>query len=68
MVSSQGSLLGTGIKPQVGHVQRGKFVTVAIEDSQFRILHDKIQLPAHPRTVIKGVVRRSPSGHVNYEI
>jgi len=43
-------------------------VTVVIEDSQFRILHDGIQLAAHPRTVIKQVTRRGASGHINYKV
>ena len=30
-------------------------VTVVIEDSQFRVLHDGTQLAAHPRTVVKEV-------------
>jgi hypothetical protein len=57
-----------GTKIHLGHAHRGKVVTVIIEDSQFRILHDGNQLSAHPRTVIKEVTRRSASGHANYEI
>jgi hypothetical protein len=68
VVSSQGLLMVAGGKLQAGHAHRGKVVTVAIEDTQFRILHDGTQLSAHPRTVIKEVTRRSASGHVNYEI
>jgi hypothetical protein len=41
-------------------------ITVVIEDSQFRILHDGTQLAACPRTVIKEVTRRSTSGHPGY--
>jgi hypothetical protein len=33
-----------------------------------RILHDGIQLAAHPRTVVKEVTRRSASGHINYKV
>ena len=68
VVSSQGSLMAAGVKIHLGHVHRGKAVTVIIEDSQFRILHDGTQLATHPRTVIKEVTRRSASGHPNYEI
>jgi hypothetical protein len=32
---------------------RGKVVTVAIDDNQFRILHDGTQLSAHSTTFIK---------------
>jgi hypothetical protein len=43
-------------------------VTVVIEDSQFRILHEETKLAACPRTVIKEVTRRSASGHIDYNI
>lgn len=68
VVSSQGLLMVAGAKLQVGHVHRGKVVTVAIDDNQFRILHDGTQLSAHPRLVNKEVTRRSASGHATYEI
>jgi hypothetical protein len=67
VVSSQGSLMIAGVKIHLGHVHRGKVVTVAIDDNQFRILHDGIQLATHPRLVIKEVTRRSASGHASYE-
>ena len=51
-----------GVKLQVGHAHRGKVVTVMIDDTQFRIIHDGTQLSAHSRTVIKEVTRRSASG------
>jgi hypothetical protein len=57
-----------GAKLQVGHAHCGKVVTVAIDDNQFRILHDGTQLSAHPRTFIKEVTRRSASGHATYQI
>jgi hypothetical protein len=41
---------------------------VAIDDNQFLILHDEIQLSARPRTFVKEVTRRSASGHATYEI
>jgi len=66
VVSSQGGLMVAGVKIHLGHVHRGKVVTVVIEDSQFRILHDGTQLAACPRTVIKEVTRRSASGHPGY--
>ena len=56
-----------GVKIHLGHVHRGKVVSIIIEDSQFKILHDGTQL-ATSRTVIKGVTRRSASGHPTYEI
>jgi hypothetical protein len=62
VVSSQGGMMVAGVKIHLGHVHRGKVVTVVIEDSQFRILHEGIQLAAHPRTLIKEVTRRSASG------
>jgi hypothetical protein len=68
VVASQGALMVAGVKIHLGHVHRGKIVTVVIEDSQFRILHDGTQLATHPRTVIKEVTRRSASGHINYKI
>ena len=68
VVSSQGPLIVAGVKIHLGHIHRGKVVTVATEDSQFRILHEGTQLATHPRTVIKEVTRRSASGHINYEI
>jgi transposase InsO family protein len=68
VVSSQGGMMVAGVKIHLGHVHRGKIVTVVIEDSQFRILHEGIQLAAHPRTVIKEVTRRSASGHIDYNI
>jgi hypothetical protein len=43
-----------------------RVVTVVIEDSQFKILHEGAQLATHPRTVIKEVTRRSASGHPGY--
>lgn len=67
VVSSQGSLMVAGVKLQVGHAHRGKVVTVAIDDTQFRITHDGTQLSAHPRTLIKEVTRRSASGHPGYQ-
>jgi Integrase core domain len=66
VVSSQGALMVAGTKIHLGHVHRGKIVTIVIEDSQFRILHDGTQLATHPRTVIKEVTRRSASGHIAY--
>jgi hypothetical protein len=56
-----------GVKIHLGHVHRGKVVTVVIEDSQFRILHDGTRLAACPRTVIREVARRSASGHPGYQ-
>ena len=67
VVSSQGAMMVAGVKIHLGHVHRGKVVTVVIEGSQFRILHEGTQLAAHPRTVIKEVTRRSASGHVTYQ-
>ena len=46
----------------------GKVVIVAIDDIQFRVLHDGTQLSAHPRTFIKEVTRGSASGHPTYQI
>jgi hypothetical protein len=57
-----------GVRFQVGHAHRGKVVTVAIDDSQFRILHAGTQRSVDPRTIIKEVSRRSASGHANYQI
>jgi transposase InsO family protein len=68
VVSSQGALMVAGVKIHLGHVHRGKVVTVVIEDSQFTILHDGTQLATHPRTIIKEVTRRSASGHIDYKI
>jgi hypothetical protein len=62
VVSSQGALMVAGVKIHLGHIHRGKIVTVIIEETQFRILHDGTQLSTHPRTVIKEVTRRSASG------
>jgi hypothetical protein len=45
------------VRLQVGHAHRGKVVTVAIDDSQFRILHAGTQLSAHPEPSS----RRSPA-------
>ncbi len=47
-VSSQGGLMAAGIKIHLGHIHRGKVVTVVIKDSQFRIRHDGTRLAAHP--------------------
>jgi hypothetical protein len=66
VVSSQGGLMVAGVKIYLGHVHRGKVVTVVIEDNQFRILHDGTLLATCPRTVIKEVTRRSASGHPGY--
>jgi hypothetical protein len=68
VVSSQGGMMVAGTKIHLGHVNRGKVVTVVIEDSQFRILHDGIQLAAYPRTIVKELTRRSASGHISYKI
>jgi hypothetical protein len=68
VVSRRALLLVAAVKLQVGHPHRGKVVTVAIDDSQFRILHAGTQLSAHPRTIIKEVARHSASGHANYQI
>lgn len=68
VVSSQGGLMVAGVKIHLGHVHRGRVVTVVIEDSQLKILHEGMQMSTHPRTVIKEVNRRSASGHTNYEI
>ena len=68
VVSSQGLLMVARAKLQVGHAHRGKVVIVAIDDNQFRVLHDRTQLSAHPRTFIKEVTRRSASGHPAYQI
>ena len=67
VVSSQGGLMVAGTKIHLGHAHRGKVVTVVIEDSQFRILHEGTQLAVCARTVIKEVTRRSASGHINYK-
>ena len=56
-----------GVKIHLGHFHRGKVVTVIIEDSRFRILHDGTQLSTHPRTVIKEVTRRSARGPPAYQ-
>ena len=56
------------VQAQAGHAHRGKVVTVAIDDSQFRILHAGTQLSAHPGTIIKEVIHRCTSGHSNYQI
>lgn len=37
VVSSQGGMMVAGMKIHLGHVHRGKVVTVVVEDSQFRI-------------------------------
>jgi hypothetical protein len=42
-----------GVKIHLGHVHRVKVVTVVIEDSQFRTLHDGTQLASGPRSVIR---------------
>jgi hypothetical protein len=68
VVSSQGGMMVAGVKIHLGHAHRGKVVTVVIEDSQFRILHEGTQLAAHPRTVINEVTRRSASGHIDYKV
>ena len=57
-----------GMKIHLGHAHRGKVVTVVTEDSQFRILHEGIQLATCPRTIIKEVTRRCASGHIDYNI
>jgi hypothetical protein len=57
-----------GTKFQMRHVHRGKVVTVALEDTQFRILHQGQELATHPRTTIKEVTRTRASGHIDYEI
>ena len=67
MVSSQGSMMAAGVKTHLGHAHRGKLVSVIIEDSQFRILHEEAQVAACPRTVIKEVTCRSASGHPGYK-
>jgi len=61
-------LMVAGVRLQAGHAHRGKVVTVAIDDSQFRILHAGTQLSAHPGTIIKEVIHRCTSGHSNYQI
>jgi hypothetical protein len=66
VVSGQGGLMVAGVKIHLGHAHRGKVVTVIIEDSQFRILHEGTRLATHPRTTIKEVTRRSASGHPRY--
>jgi hypothetical protein len=68
VVSSSGSVMVAGTKFHIGHAHRGKVVTVALEDTQFRILHQGQELATHPRTTIKEVNRTRASGHINYEI
>jgi transposase InsO family protein len=68
VVSSSGSLMVAGTKFHIGHVHRGKVVTVTLEDTQFRILHQGQELATHPRTRIKEVTRTRASGHIDYEI
>jgi hypothetical protein len=57
-----------GCKFQVGQVHRGKVVTVALEDTQFRVLFEDEELSVHPRTVIKEVNPLRASGHIDYRI
>ena len=68
VVSGSGSLMVAGAKFHIGHSHRGKVVTVALEDTQFRILHQGQELATHPRTMIKEVNRTRASGHIDYEI
>ncbi|MGH3387728.1 MAG: hypothetical protein ACRDOO_02480 [Actinomadura sp.] len=68
VVSSSGSLMVAGTKPHIGHTHRGKIVTIVLEDTQFRILHQGQELATHPRTMITEVNRTRASGHINYEI
>ncbi len=57
-----------GARLHIGLAHRGKVIAIIIEDSQFRVLHEGVQLSAQPGTVIKEVHRRSASGHANDEI
>ncbi|MGI5486730.1 IS481 family transposase [Microtetraspora malaysiensis] len=68
VVAGNGTLLVAGCKVQVGQVHRGKVVTVVLEDTQLRILHQGQELSVHPRTVIKEVNRTRASGHIDYGI
>jgi hypothetical protein len=68
VISSNGALTVAGAKLHVGHAHRGKIVIVALEDTQFRILHQGQELAVHPRTVIKEVNRLRASGHIDYEL
>ncbi|WP_141961744.1 IS481 family transposase [Actinoallomurus bryophytorum] len=67
VVSSSGALMIAGTKFHIGHAHRGKVVTVVLEDTQFRVLHQGQELATHPRTTIKEVTRTRASGHINYE-
>jgi hypothetical protein len=67
VVSSQGVPMVAGVKIHLGHVHRGKVVTVTIEGSQFRILHGGTQLATHSRTTLKEITRRSACGHARYQ-
>jgi Integrase core domain len=60
VVSSQGGMMVAGVKIHLGHIHRGKVVTVVIEDRQFRILHEGVQLAVHPRTVVKEAADSKP--------
>jgi hypothetical protein len=66
VISSSGTVMVAGSKLHVGHTHRGKIVTIVLEDTQFRILHDGQQLAVHPRTQIKEVNRLRASGHIDY--
>ncbi|WP_345354879.1 hypothetical protein [Actinoallomurus liliacearum] len=67
VVSSSGSLMAAGTKFHIGHAHRGKAVTIALEDTQFRILHQGQELATHPRPHTKEVTHTRASGHIDYE-
>jgi len=67
VVSDSGAVMVAGTKFHIGHAHRGKVVTIALEDTQFRVVHQGQELATHPRTTIKEVTRTRASGHINYE-
>ncbi|GAA3420206.1 hypothetical protein [Streptosporangium vulgare] len=68
VVAGNGTLMVAGCKVQVGQVHRGKVVTVALEETRFRVLFEGEELSERPRTVIKEVNRLRASGHIDYRI
>jgi hypothetical protein len=57
LVNGNGRVMVAGQYMRIGAVHSGKVVTVVVEDTHLRIVHDGEELAVHPRTNDKPVTR-----------
>jgi hypothetical protein len=56
-IPAEGVVMVTRQRLRIGHTHAGKTVTILVEDTHFRVLHNGQQLSLHPRTNNQPVTR-----------